>query len=556
MEKLTVCTVCSSLDQDLELKHCTYCKLCQAWICDKDKNNWTRRRKAMAKKMKLTAAALFVLWLIAMTLLVFIPACKKQQTVRETIKQSLFDAACSGPTYPCALHQTSLQLAVIHPVDLTSLGGLVGAGKCLNLPVYNTTLCRCTDVNTDPTNTKYYSWEVTDSGGDNFNSWNLDQTKIRPVAMTTGSNRTLNFDSSTGMCSVAIPNSTAPAGGLWSPTKPNVDYYQKGMTQVMSRTFSPSPSTAPPVTSLFMDFATCPLLTGLGTISYNTQIVSNDDNTFFMAFGVNGQGQDTAQYITGYRVDTKVCILYNTLTGQVQQAGGIPNVITIGQVSNFYPYTIHSMYLSPGGELVVGVGGTCTGCPKHGPFIWYPATTKQDLITTFVGGHQTSGYLTYLNVSSAPKMMTRQFTDVNTVKPFNLANFSFPLPGDIHMGWQNGNSTDTNPVCMTEVSINQPQPLVPVVPLQNEVYCVVPADGSYIRLAPTGTTGIGIAGGLNFRTQYAISSNGTKGFIAFSSDLGGTLGNTDGKTSTCIVGAVKPNMCRSDVFVVMPKQSQ
>lgn len=50
MEQLTVCTVCSLLDNDLTFKHCTYCKLCNAWLCDKDIKDLKRRAKAMAKR--------------------------------------------------------------------------------------------------------------------------------------------------------------------------------------------------------------------------------------------------------------------------------------------------------------------------------------------------------------------------------------------------------------------------------------------------------------------------------------------------------------------------
>lgn len=480
-------------------------------------------------------------------------ACKTipKETVQEPKKATIaFDPTCAGPTYPCALHQTAAQLNVIPWPDPTPLAGLVGAGQCMPMAGYNTTVCRCTDVNTDPTNTKMYSWEVTDTGGDNFQSANETETLIRPVAMATGSNRILNFNSATGACSTVMANSSAPAGGLWSPTLPNVDYYKQGDTSVIERVIGPSGI----ITATLFDFARCPLLNTIGTITYTTQISSNDSNTFFMALGVNGQGQDKAQYIVGFRVDNRVCTLYNTLTGQVQMAGGIPNVQTVGTVTNFFPFTIHSADLAPGGQLIIGIGSTCTGCPtQHGPFIWYPATTHLDFITSLGGGHITEGNSTYINVTSAPKLASRLFTALNTVTHINTANFIYPQPQDIHMSWGNVDANDTNPICMSQMSINLPQPVVPKVPIQNEVFCVVPKDGSYIRLAPTYSSGIGMPGQTNFRTQYSILTNGKQGYIFFSSDLGGRLGNTDGKTTSCILGAIKPNACRSDVFVVMPK---
>src|SRR5215471_13123145 len=76
--------------------------------------------------------------------------------------------SCGGPTYPCSLHQTNAQLTVIPlPIPVPSIGGLTGAGNYVVPQPYGTTVVRCTDVNTDLTNTRSHSYEVTDTGGDN-----------------------------------------------------------------------------------------------------------------------------------------------------------------------------------------------------------------------------------------------------------------------------------------------------------------------------------------------------------------------------------------------------
>jgi hypothetical protein len=46
------CDVCMILDGDDAAKLCFYCPTCDAWICQKDQNEWGRRmRAAMLAKM-------------------------------------------------------------------------------------------------------------------------------------------------------------------------------------------------------------------------------------------------------------------------------------------------------------------------------------------------------------------------------------------------------------------------------------------------------------------------------------------------------------------------
>ena len=48
----TVCDVCRLLDGNLQQKPCTWCGLCQSWICDADLQNWPRRGRAAAIKWR------------------------------------------------------------------------------------------------------------------------------------------------------------------------------------------------------------------------------------------------------------------------------------------------------------------------------------------------------------------------------------------------------------------------------------------------------------------------------------------------------------------------
>lgn len=49
-EALTVCDVCRLLDQDVEIKPCAYCSLCDSWICQEDLDKKGRRALAALKK--------------------------------------------------------------------------------------------------------------------------------------------------------------------------------------------------------------------------------------------------------------------------------------------------------------------------------------------------------------------------------------------------------------------------------------------------------------------------------------------------------------------------
>ena len=48
--QIHICDVCRLLDFDVSKKLCSYCGLCDAFICEKDSSNWGRRLLAAAKR--------------------------------------------------------------------------------------------------------------------------------------------------------------------------------------------------------------------------------------------------------------------------------------------------------------------------------------------------------------------------------------------------------------------------------------------------------------------------------------------------------------------------
>jgi hypothetical protein len=49
---MRACDVCRLLDYDTSPKMCSYCPLCDAWICQGDGDKWGRRIKAALKRKR------------------------------------------------------------------------------------------------------------------------------------------------------------------------------------------------------------------------------------------------------------------------------------------------------------------------------------------------------------------------------------------------------------------------------------------------------------------------------------------------------------------------
>jgi hypothetical protein len=447
-----------------------------------------------------------------------------------------------------SVHQTNSQLTVIPiPNPVPSIGNLTGAGKTYTPVVYNNKMIRCTDINTDPTNTAKYSYEVTDSGGASDKQWNLNHTLLRVVRAGTGSTGVLGFNQTTSTCTKINPKSIVATGATWSGKNPNIDFVMEG-TQVLQRTFNYLNPMQAPTTKALFDFKSC---LGLNTIkvTWRSSINTFQDRLMVAAFSDRGD-QNTGEYVAVYNIPTKQCSVYNTLTGKVNGTYG-----TKGQVSTFYPYAIHDVSISEGGVILVSVAAnSCPSCPKlYGNFLYWPGTTKVNLITIGSGGHEAMGFKTYINFSDVPAVASRLITNLTTVREITSAS-NVHLPGnqESHIAWENVNQLDTNPFFSTQASLGLTQPIQITTPLQQELWAANPTTGAFIRIAPTMSSGQ--TNSFNFRTSQAIFSVDPTGTdIALSTDWEGTFGNTDGKTATCILGTKPPTECRSDVVIVIPR---
>jgi hypothetical protein len=386
---------------------------------------------------------------------------------------------------------------------------------------------------------------VTDNGSSNEQIWNANGTMLRIMDAGTGSSLIYGFNSATGQCTTANQNSKAPAGAVWSPTNPNVDYTLNGTT-VVRRTFDyTQPLNAPTSVPVF-DVHSCPGLSALKPTWSAPLTLNEEGNTFVTAFSDRG-GQDTGEYIVGFQT-SRGCQVWNTLKGTVTADGFGQS----GKISTFYPLTVHNVTEGPGGVAVVSQGFTCTGCPKQsGPFLWQAGTLTADLTQTAVGGHETMGYSHYLNLVNSPAVDARIWDLPGKVTPITSADgVDFPASVSTHLAWGNVDPADSYPFSATS-TMPLSEPFTIKAPLEQELWGADPATGTFLRLAPTMSSGHGNV--FNFRTQYAIESMSPTGCIAWSSDWMGTLGNTDGNTASCKLGSNPPMACRSDVFVTCPR---
>jgi hypothetical protein len=449
--------------------------------------------------------------------------------------------------YPGSVHQTNAQLTIIpQPSPIPAMGH---AGATYTDPIYGNTVVQCTDPSTDPTNLKHLSFEIGDNGAASDHVWNANHSMLRVMAADTGGSRVMFVDPISHICTL-IPGTAVPGGSVWDTVDPDTDYSLSAVPNaaikpliLSERHFSGMDA---PITTTLFDFRNCPGLSALGPVSWHSQL-SPVPGGLVTGFSDRG-GQDTGEYVVIYYLATGQCEVWNTLTGTL--SGPIS-----GKVSSFNAFTLHDVSGYPGGLVQASVGNTCIKCPApHGPWLWKSTTNTTRIISTPpVGGHNTIGYQTYLNLSSSPKIASRTFGNQATVKYITSnAGVAFPGPQETHMGWQNVDPKDSNPVVASQVSMKQPQPLQITSPLEDEIWGVVPATGEFIRFASCMTSGI--ANKFNFRSVNCIAGVSPDGAaIAFSSDWGGTLGNTDGKTQACTLGAPKPNECQSQVFLVFPK---
>jgi hypothetical protein len=269
----------------------------------------------------------------------------------------------------------------------------------------------------------------------------------------------------------------------------------------------------------------------LSSADHGADISTTADDRRFM--GVFGPRQDN-NYIA-YTYDREQgCRWFNTQTGEVGGQWG-PK----GKISGVDGFTIHDARISKGGDYVVITGG------GQGPVVWEVATLNAVLCTRqnpmACGGHHAIGYSHMVNPSGTHPMeiIARPLNHLEKTSQLVPELQDHGVWYDKHLSWNNVDSQDSNPVCLSTYTPANPStertPLTVDAPWVNEIDCIeMDGKGSKVwRFAHTYSTA---KNGFWSTPRGNVSQDGR--FFAFTSDWENTLGKARGQGY------------RHDVFVV------
>lgn len=245
-----------------------------------------------------------------------------------------------------------------------------------------------------------------------------------------------------------------------------------------------------------------------------------------------------------YVYDRKLgCRWYNTQTGEIGGQWGPRGMISVPD-----RYLIHNTNISPSGKYIwIERGSSMVG---KSWLIWDVDSMKVTACPSWCSGHHALGYSHLVGPSGEHHpldLLSRPITDLNATS-FLLADLPPPPPAkywyDQHFSWNNADSEDNNPFCLSTYSeINPDRPGVPLDtagPWENEILCVEPqphnSKSSKIwRFAHTFSTG---KNGFWSTPRGNVSQDGR--FFIFTSDWQDQLGKEPGGGK----------QYRSDVFIV------
>lgn len=298
-----------------------------------------------------------------------------------------------------------------------------------------------------------------------------------------------------------------------------------------------------------VDLSTCvSALEGLGYGNMYTDdvTVSADDQTF-AALGSTTARQDStgAVYVIVWN-RANGCRVWRTDTGAITGAWGATGNISI--TDTFY---LHNVRLSKNGNYLKVTQNTCVGggCTStSNTYIWKISTvTVTRIINDATGGcgHNAIGWLSTFNscLSQGSLFWVRPFSnnDQNGTSPIAVYPSTFTNQ-DVHMGFNNGNTNDTNPVMAALYTGS----FGVTNAWDNEILGVrLDGTGVAYRFAHTYETGLDAQ---DFDAEFAIGNSSADGkYYMWASDWDGMLGQIGGGSSRCTIGID----CRADVFVAI-----
>lgn len=411
---------------------------------------------------------------------------------------------------PAMQYKARTDLDVVQlPSPTPDLGDCVGANKTIVDPDFKTTMVRVTDCNTDP-RFPAFSYEPVGGGSAMANPFSANE---KWIAVADQGNRIhiLNFDPV--KLQVGAQVWTGPGSAFFDRTLANVMWNING--SVLSKVVMGAKAVQ--VRKVY-DYKVA-LPKGFA-VKWHGDAGCNTADTICAAAFSEGI-QDTGELIVvwqrskGYRV-------YNTMTGKITGQWG-----ALGTVNIADRYAVHQTKLSFLGDTLI-IAHAYQSCPDcdNNPYLWNIATTSLNLCQSLCTGHWAPGYKSLWNNSGVGANGIGQFQ----VRAFNNSLMSVPViidlppvlksPLDAHISYNNANSTDTNPIIVTNSDKGTNATFT--FPWVNEILVVDPVTKVVHREGHTFITGKSPF----FSASNAIGPGSPKGdLIMFATDWQGKFAN-------------------------------
>ena len=425
------------------------------------------------------------------------------------------DQACGPPNY-CARTDRRLEA---YPKAAPSVGP---AGSVITDPTFGSRLVRVTDEKADP---KGSGRGLVTPASAEQNSWNTTSTKFYVVTM---GGSFLLYDFNPSDMSVRIRNtpdlhwrgepqfSFAQSTLLYGVPARGLEFEQYDIASGKVKTVN--------------DPSSCRKFDSADVASDIS--VSGDDSRFM---SVIGPRQDDSYVIYVYDRE-RGCRWYNTRTGEVGGQWGPKGTVSLAE-----RYGVHNARMAKSGKFVtIARGGGSQGNNKWR--VWDVDTLNVVVCPSACSGHHALGYSHVVNPGGDHPfaMLERPLDHLDSQSA--LISDLHGSPGywyDSHLSWNDVDSHDNNPVCLSTYRPNNPgtsgTPLAVGGPWENEIVCVE-MDGKSSKVWRFAHTYSTAQNGFWSTPRGNVSQDGR--FFMFTSDWEDQLGRTsDGKY-------------RTDVFVV------
>lgn len=427
--------------------------------------------------------------------------------------------------------RTDLSLVQL-PSTTPNFGGLLGKNTVQTDPNFSTKIVRLTDASIS----KNMSLQTADAAQAGL--WNANDTLF--LARNTESTSFLfQFDPTT-MQGTLLPYSYVNIPVSFSKKNSNVLFTLNG-TVVNQLTFKKVSGTfVYQSTTEICDFAKI-LPTGFKPAWTSAFVQSQDDSTFSVGFssGVQNTGiyaciwQSGHGTIKGYR-------MLNTNTGVITGGWGATGTASLSSAKTKFPFTLHEVY----GVSNKGYTLLTPGNASDSQLVWNNASNS--IIDDAMTGHEAHGNLNiYAGGPGGGQLAVASYATPTThsmlLPPASLpASLGQKYIGDRH--WQFGKISATDESIIWSSGAGVTPPALFVSAWQNEVTGYDTVAKVVYRACHTFST--------NKSTQFIVANSiavpsQTGKFVAFTSDMMGTLGGTDGST-TGTIGST----ARGDVFIV------